>query len=44
MTEQRFYFEVLGHLDCIWALSRQEAQHKLIYSDYAPYYRYIKWL
>jgi hypothetical protein len=44
MTEQRFYFQVHGRIDCIWAVSRQEAQHKLMYSDYAPVYRYIQWL
>jgi hypothetical protein len=44
MTEQRFYFTMLGKIDCIWAVSRTEAQHKLMYSDYAPYYRYIEWL
>lgn len=44
MTDKRFYFTVLGKIDCIWAVSRTEAQHKLMYSDYAPYYRYIEWL
>lgn len=46
MTEQRFYFEIkhLDLVDCVWAVSRQEAQHKLMYSDYAPLYRYIQWL
>ena len=44
MTEQRFYFQVLGRLDCVWALSRLEAQHKLMYSDYALLYRYVTWL
>jgi hypothetical protein len=44
MPDQRFYFTVLGRIDCIWAASRVEAQHKLIYSGYAPYYRYIQWI
>lgn len=44
MTERRFYFQVLGRFDCIYAVSRLEAQHKLMYSSYAPYYRYIQWL
>ncbi len=44
MTERRFYFQVLGRVDCIYAVSRVEAQHKLMYSNYAPYYRYVQWL
>ena len=44
MTNQRFYFTVFGRLDCIWAASLAEAQHKLIHSSYGPYYRYIQWL
>ncbi|MGA1114705.1 MAG: hypothetical protein ACO3TI_07140 [Aquiluna sp.] len=44
MSDQRFYFMVLGRLDCIWATSRAEAQHKLMYGAYAPYYRHIQWL
>jgi hypothetical protein len=44
MNERRFYFTVLGRFDCVWASCLREAQHKLMCSDYAPVYRYVKWI
>lgn len=46
MADHRFYFQIPGCnvFDVIWALSLQEAQHKLMNSSYAPYYSRVKWL
>lgn len=42
----RFYFEIksAGVFDVIKAESLKDAQQKLMYSGYAPFYNQIQWL
>lgn len=44
--DRRYYFEIPGQniFSVIHAESRKEAQHKIMQSVYAPFYRSINWL
>lgn len=46
MPLHRYYFQIkkLSIFDLVWAANKLDAQHKLINSPYAPFYREIEWL